>query len=293
MKPVIVAAATGRVGSRVCRRLDDAGIAWVGLSRKPESAAATARQAGFVPRHGRWAEADLEQPESVRERLADAAAFFLATPDHRRQDEVEIRLIDAASSAGVSHIVKLSAQSARLTPPASFGRLHARSEEALRTSGAKFTILQPVFFLQSLLLFAKPVRGGTLPVAAGAGRVAFVDADDVAGAAVAVLSEPGAHHGKSHVLTGPQAHSFGDVAAALSQRLGHPVRHVSPQRLLARLVLPFLTGMPRWQAHQVVDLLAAIARDAQAVPSDAVRALTGRPPRSLGDFLDREIAVFR
>ena len=47
---------------------------------------------------------------------------------------------------------------------------------------------------------------------------------------------------------------------------------------IARIVLPFVTGMPRWQSNLVVDLLKAISQGAQETVSSDVEAVTGTAP---------------
>ncbi|MGE0801296.1 MAG: NAD(P)H-binding protein [Lautropia sp.] len=290
---VVVASATGRVGSRVCRLLDDAGVCWTGWTRRPDAAAAAAQAAGFVPQHGRWEAVDPEQADRVQPSLQGAAALLLATHDHPAQDAIEAALIRACVAASVGHVVKLSAQSAGLSPPVSFGRLHARAEQALHDSGLSWTVLRPVFFMQSLLYFAGPVRRGTLPAPTGRGRVAFVDVEDVAAAAAAALIDPATHAGRTYVLTGRESHAFADVAAGIAMRAGRAVRHRSPPGWLARLALPLATGMPRWQATLVVELMQAIARDAQAETWPDLRQVIGREARGLEIFLDAQAAAFR
>ena len=62
-------------------------------------------------------------------------------------------------------------------------------------------MLRPVFFMQNLFAM---VRDGTVATAARDGRVAMIDARDIAAAAVAAL-----HHlpaeGRIYTLTGPEA----------------------------------------------------------------------------------------
>lgn len=281
-EPVLVCGASGQVGSALRAALDGAGVPWIGLSRRPP------RDDG-----GRWRSADFERPSSLGAALDGVGTVFLASSDHPRQDELETAMIDACRSRGVKRVVKLSAQSAGLTPPVSFGALHARSERALRDSGMAWTVLRPVFFMQSLLFFADSIRKGTLVAATGAGAVAFVDVRDVAAVAAAALTRPTEHDGRVHTLTGPRALTFAELAALLSEADGRRVRHVSPPRWLARAVLPFASGMPRWQSNLVVDLMGAIAGGAQSTPTGAVAEVTGSPPRTIERFIEEHRADFR
>ncbi|WP_136656740.1 NAD(P)H-binding protein [Nitratireductor sp. XY-223] len=287
MARILVTAATGRVGSQLTRRLVDAGHDVLAVTSRPDRAGRI-KEAGAAP-----VVADLQKPESLQQTLDGTDAVFLATPDHPKQDVMERALIAQFSAAGNPHVVKLSAQSAGLDPPVSFGAYHRRSEQALETSGLPYTILRPTFFQQSLLLFSGDVarkRKITAPV--GNGRIAMVNVEDVAAAAAAVMANED-HFGRTYTLTGPSAHSFGDVVAQLSDRLGHTVGYSSPPAFAARIVLPFVTGMPRWQSSLVVDLLSALKAGAQETVSDDVEHLTGHPPRSIEAFLAEHLDTFR
>lgn len=280
-EPVLVCGASGLIGSFLRPALDGAGVPWIGLSRRPPQGAA-----------GQWRTADFERPSSLGPALEGVGTVFLASSDHPRQDELEIAMIDACRARGIKRVVKLSAQSAGREPPVSFGRMHARVEGALRASGMAWTILRPVFFMQSLLFFAEPIKGGKIIAATGKGAVAFVDGRDVAAVAATVLARPEEHDGRVHTLTGPRALSFAALAELLSKTTGHPVRHISPPRFIARLVLPFVSGMPRWQSNLVVDLMAAIAGGAQSIPTNAIAEITGGEPRTIERFVEEQRAAF-
>ncbi len=287
MATILVTGATGRVGSTLLPLLRERGHRVLAVTRNPGAAdALTALGAEPVI-------ADLRTPETLADRLSEADAAFLATSDAPDQDAVEAGFIAAAAQAGRPHVVKLSAQSAGLSPPRSFGIFHRRAEQTLEASGLPYTILRPTFFLQSLLLFAPDIaKKGKFVAPAGRGRIAMVDIGDIAAAAATVLAEP-AHHNRTYTLTGPSAHSLPEVAARLSARLGSKVGYTSPPAFVARLVLPFATGMPRWQSNLVVDLFSALKAGAQEAIGDDVDRLTGRPGTSLDSFLDAHIDSFR
>lgn len=286
MATVLVTAATGRVGSALVPLLAGRGDTVLAVTRRPE-AAATLSEAGAEP-----IVADVTDHASLAPAMKRADCLFLATADAPDQDRVEIGLIEAARAGGIAQIVKLSAQSAGLNPPVSFGTLHRRAEQALVGSGLANTILRPVFFQQSLLLFAPDIAAkGRFVAPAGNGRIAMVDVDDIARSAAAVIGSD-AHAGRVYTLTGPSAMSFPEIAACLSEKLDRPVKCTSPPGFIARLVLPLATGMPRWQSNLVVDLFAAQKRGAQAPVSGDVATLTGGPGRSIETFLNAHLGAF-
>ena len=287
MARILVTAATGRVGSALLPRLIEAGHDVLAVSSRA-AAGDDLRRRGATP-----VVADMTRPQSLSEATADVDAVFLATADDPQQHRIETAFVDMVRERGRPHVIKLSAQSAGLTPPVSFGTLHRESETALERSGLPYTILRPTFFQQSLLLFADDVaRKKRIIAPVGNGHVAMVDVQDVARMAAAVVAD-GRHYGKTYVLTGPSAHSFGDVVGLLSDELGHPVGYTSPPAFVARLVLPMMTGMPRWKSNLVVDLLSALRAGAQEQVSSDVEAVTGAPPSSLGSFVSANVSAFR
>ncbi|MEM6463875.1 MAG: NAD(P)H-binding protein [Pseudomonadota bacterium] len=287
MARILVTTATGRVGSALLPRLTAAGHSVVAVTRR-EQTAARLREQSIEP-----IVADLKQPASLQAAMDGVDAVFLATPDDPEQDSMEAALIAMIAESGKPHVVKLSAQSAGLDPPVSFGIHHRRSELALEQSGLPYTILRPTFFQQSLLLFADDVakkRRITAPV--GSGKIAMVNIEDIAGTAAAVLGND-VHYGKTYTLTGPSAHGFDEVVGHLSGMLDAPVGHTSPPALAARLLMPFLTGMPRWQTSLVVDLMTALRDGAQENVTSDIEDVTGSAPIALEDFLASNISAFR
>lgn len=287
MATILVTGATGRVGGALLPLLRDGGHKVIAVTRQAGAADALAA-AGADP-----LVADLRAPDTLKEALATADALFLATADSLDQDRIEASVIATAAEAGQPHIVKLSAQSAGLTPPRSFGIYHRRAEQALEASGLPYTILRPTFFLQSLLLFADDIAAkGKFVAPAGKGRIAMVGIHDIARAAATVLGDT-SHSGKIYTLTGPSAHSLPEVAGMLSTKLDRKIGFTSPPAFVARLVLPFVTGMPRWQSNLVVDLFSALKSGAQEEVSPDVETLTGQAGTSLDRFLTDHLDAFR
>ncbi len=287
MARILVTAATGRVGSALLPQLIEGGHDVRAVTSREAAGDGLLKQ-GAIP-----VVADIKEPESLSEAVADVDAVFLATADDPRQDRIEVSLVEMIKQRGSPHVIKLSAQSAGLTPPVSFGTMHREAETALEHSGLPYTILRPTFFQQSLLLFAEDVAKKKRIIApVGSGRVAMVDVSDVARTAAAVVCNDD-HYNKTYVLTGPSAHSFGDIVGLMSNELGHAVAYTSPPAFLARLVLPMMTGMPRWKSNLVVDLLSALRAGAQENVSADVERVTGTPPSALRSFITSHAGAFR
>jgi uncharacterized protein YbjT (DUF2867 family) len=270
---ILVIGATGTVGSEVVRQLVATGERPRALVRDP----ATARQ-----RLGDQVEhvvGDLDRPETIAAALAGVDRVFLLTTQSSRQPEWERAVIGAAARTGVGQLVKLSVFRANEQSPLQVARQHGQAERVLAQSGLAATILRPVFFMQNLLAM---VHDGAIATAAGDGRVAMVDARDIAAVAVATLTG-GGHAGKTYILTGPQALSFYQVASVLSRQTGRPLRHVRVPPDKVRVALQG-RGVAAWYADDMAKLHSMLAVGYEEVVTDDIHRVTGRPPRTLAQF---------
>jgi uncharacterized protein YbjT (DUF2867 family) len=222
---------------------------------------------------------DLERPETIEAALAGVDRVFLLTTQSSRQPDWERSVIGAAARAGVAHLVKLSVFRADERSPLRFARQHRQAERALEQSGLAWTIVRPVFLMQNLRAM---VRGGAIYTAAGDGRVAMIDARDIAAVAAAALTTPG-HEGKVYTLTGPEALTFDDVASDLSQQSGKHIRHVRVSVDDVRTALES-AGVAAWFADDMARLHAMLAAGYEDLVTNDVRAVTGNAARTLAQF---------
>jgi hypothetical protein len=90
-------------------------------------------------------------------------------------------------------------------------------------------------------------------------KVPMIDPRDVAATAAAVLTEDG-HQGRTYELTGPEAITFHDVAAQVSELRGRPAQFVPvPESDALEGLLQ--AGLPNWLAGNIVAVFAMLRRD--------------------------------
>ena len=147
---ILVTGATGDIGSKVLRRLSEAGIRVRALSRTPER--------GEALPHVEWAQADLAEPETLPSVFADADRLFLLTGNARSMTTLQKNAIDAAATADIEHVVKLSARGAQPGSKSAIGRWHHEVETHLKDSGLRWTMLRPHVFMENLLDQAPRIR---------------------------------------------------------------------------------------------------------------------------------------
>jgi uncharacterized protein YbjT (DUF2867 family) len=214
--------------------------------------------------------------------------FLLRPPEVARASRLA-PFLDAAVGAGVRHVVLLSVQGAGRNPMLP----HRALERRVERTPLVWTFLRPGYFMQNLLtVHRSEIRDRSeLFVPAGDGRTAFIDVRDVAAVAVRALTGPG-YERVAHDLTGSEAPTYADVAAALSAAVGRPIQYARPGAW--RYVRTELRR-GRHPALVVVTLgLYTAARLGLAGRlTDDVRRLLGRPPITLRQFAEEHADAWR
>jgi len=282
---ILVTGGTGGVGSELLRLLSKAGIATRALARHPQRAQALP---GIT-----WIAGDLSKPETLTSAFEGARTLFLLTSYYEDMVELQHNAISAARAAGVTYVVKISAFAASDHSRAPVGRWHYQIEKELQESGLGWTILRPHHFMQNLLAQAEYVRTeGVVYSASGDGKIPYVDGRDVAAVAFATLTQPG-HLGKKYVVTGSEAISYRQAAEIIGAAIGKPVRFVdeSPDEARARRVRE---GLPPAVVESALAIAAYQRAGGKTVTiTSTVTDLTGRPPRTVGEFVREHADLFR
>ena len=283
---ILIVGATGLVGSATLRQLTARGMPVRALVRSAEQAAtlATPSVETMV--------GDLEQPGSLDAALDGVTRALLISPLHPRQVEWQGNFVEAARRVGAVHIVKLSGLGTAPDSPLRSGRWHAQTERHIAEAGLPWTYLRPPFFMQNLLRSATAIAAqGVLVAAMQTGKIAMVDARDVAAVAVAALTLDG-HVGKTYTITGPEALSFQEVAQKLAAATGRPVTYqdVPPATMRQEMVA---SSLPAWLVEVRMEFATALRDGYAAAVTDTVQAVTGHPARSFDAFAREYAALFK
>lgn len=285
---VLITGATGAVSSALLQALRGAeGLKLRALVR--DSAKAEPLLALGVE----VAQGDLDEPESLPGAFAGISDVWLLNGVTPRQPENSMNALWAAKQAGVERVVRLSAIGASHDAPTRNGRLHALSDAELMSSGLKWTILRPHFYLQNLLMAAPTIASqGNMYWDMGSGKLAMIDVRDIGEVAAKILtSAPDAHHGKIYTPTGPASLSLEEAAGELSAGLGKPVRYVPVPHDAARKNM-LESGMPPWVVGLLGEYSRAYASGWGDFTTSHLPELLGRPARSVREFARDHAAVF-
>lgn len=272
MPEVLVTGATGTTGSRVGAFLAERGISTRLATRTPTSP----RQVRFD-----WADTDTHA-----DALRGVTAIYLIAPIGVADPIPLVEpFLNEALRQGIRRVVALSSSALPEGAPG-LGAVH----HLIRTTVPEWTVLRPSWFMQNFTgdhLVAHGVRAGEIVTATGDGRVAFIDAGDIAAVAGHALVDETPHN-TDHILTGPEALSYADAAAILTQLTGREITHrsVTADEAAGRITAH---GVPADFAHQLAALDVAIGNGSEDRVTDVVPAVTGRPARSFRTFAAAEV----
>ncbi len=285
MNAILVTGATGNVGRTVVAELLARGaVVWAFVRDER-------RARDLLGPDVRLAAGDFNDAASLRRAMSDVDAVFLTSADGPAKVEHECAVVDAASVAGVRRIVKLSSPRAEAGSDLAFWDWHARIEQHLRGSGVPSVVLRANFLMSNLLAAADVVAAtGQLFAPAGDAKIAMIDPRDVGAAAAALLTGDG-HEGRTYAVTGGETITYADVAAQLSVATGCQVRFVDVPDDAAREAM-LSSGAPEWLADNLVRLFGKLRDGAGASVTGTVRELTGRPPRTFGEWARDHAAAF-
>ncbi len=270
MNPVLIIGATGKTGGALLDLLRAGG--------KPVRAASRTPNATDAVRFD-WDEMITHGP------ALDGVDRVYLVPPPSAVDPIPVvePFLAEARRRGVRRLVMLG--SAIKFPNAS-GRLELAARVRAQPG---WLVLSPFGFMQNFLR-PHPVgtairNNGEIATSAASGRMAWIDARDVAASAAAALLRPLDEQLRDDfVLTGPHGLSYTDAAKIITVQSGRSVRvtDLTGDQLTARYRA---AGLPAGFAGS----LAATEDDVRAgryeETTTSVLDLTGRPPRTFEDFV--------
>ncbi|MCL7378228.1 NAD(P)H-binding protein [Streptomyces sp. 35G-GA-8] len=267
----LVLGATGKTGRRIIPRLRLHGI--------PVRVASRSSRTRF----------DWSDPDGWDAALRGISVAYVVAP---RVPGPVHEFVARAEAAGVRRLVLLSGRGADTWGDSTFGLDMRSAEEAVRGSALEWTILRPSNFAQNFDedVFHAPLVAGELALPADAVPEPFIDVDDVADAATAVLTEAGRHAGRAYELTGPRALTFGEAVELISRASGRSLayRRISPAEYAAALVEE---GLSEEDAHHVAEMFVLMERGLIAATTDDLATLLGRAPRTFEEYVARTAAA--
>ena len=261
----------------------------LGRGQQVRALVRTGEAADRLPATAEAVTGDLADEGSLVTAMAGVEKVFLLSSPHPDAVSWHRNAIDAARRTQVQLLVRSSILGADRESQAEFISAHTTSDRYVENSGLPYVIVRPNLFLQNVPESTIPSidASGTFYADAGEARISMVDTRDVAAVAAVALTEPG-HAGAHYDVTGPEALSYTDVAAKLTNVMGRPISYVSASDDAVRQAL-LGAGLTEWFARALTGLYQDYRRSGTdgyaAQLTGTVPRLTGRPARSLDDLL--------
>ncbi|MFC7261785.1 NmrA family NAD(P)-binding protein [Streptomyces lutosisoli] len=262
---VLVTGASGRTGRRVAEAARAAGL----------TVRAASRAQGF----------DWENPTTWADALRGCDAAYLVYPSDVGSPQAAVAVGGIGRRAvdlGVRRLVLLSSRGEERARP---------TEEALRASGADWTIVRAAWFAQNFSEgpLVEGLRHGELVFPAGEVREPFIDVRDIADVVVAALTSGDRYVGQELAISGPRLLTFREAVAEISKATGGELTYTP---VTARQYGDNLAGfgVPPEEVEFLVDLFESLLDGRNSYLSDGVQQILGRAPRDFTDFA-REAAA--
>jgi NAD(P)H dehydrogenase (quinone) len=214
---IIISGASGQLGELVvkellARKVDPKNLILV--SRTPEKLAEYAKM-GAVTRYG-----DVDHPESLPAAYAGGTRMLMISLGGAGSRAPRHKLaFDAAAKAGVRHIVYTSSHGADVGG-SRIADEHKQSEEYLRATGVRWTMLRNAFYADAQVRQAiQMVKDGRAVVTPNDTKSAPVAREDCAAAAAGALLDPRTEN-QVYEITGPELFDKRDLARIAAEISG-------------------------------------------------------------------------
>ena len=278
---ILVTGATGKLGQRVVGRLLQRQARVRVLSRRREDALKLWGDRVDI------AEGNFSDPASLKEAARGINAIFVLSPIGETLTVDQNAVIDAALTAGVSRIVKISGSDWTIENAARSisGAAHAEVEAHLARTGVAHTVLRPNAWMQVALepVVAALRKGEDVPARFGNAAVSFIDADDIADVAVEALTASAVLAGPL-VLTGSEALTALEIARISARILHRPVG-------ISHNVPAFPPHIGAFEQKAIGEFGQLIREGLAASVNDNIHQITGRLPRGVEAYLRARLAA--
>lgn len=266
LKPVLVLGGNGKTGRRVVERL---------LSRGREVVVASR---STTPRF------DWNDFETWAEVLRNVSSVYITyQPDLAVPGAVDAvrHFTQTALAAGVRRLVLLSGR----------GEEEAqRAEQALKDSGADWTIVRAGWFAQNFSenFLMDGVLAGQIALPASHTKEPFVDADDIADVVAEALLDD-QHIGQLYEVTGPRLMTFAEAIHEIAAARGRDIQliEVSPAEYEALLKQHHLPDDLVWL---IMYLFTTVLDGRNEHLTDGVQRALGRAPKDFAEYA-RDVAA--
>ena len=288
---ILVTGATGKTGVVVVNELLKADYPVRAMVHREDG-----RTAGLRALGAEIAVADMSDVEHIADALKDVQRAYFCPPLDPYMVQGAVAFAVAAKEARLEHIVGLTQWLSSPSHPSLMTRQHWLVDRLFSmTPGVAHTIVNPGFFADAYLVtIGLASHLGIFPWMYGKSRNAPPSNEDIGRVAVAALTDPARHAGKSYRPTGPELLGAEDMAKAIGRAVGRSVRVVpTPTWLFIKAAR--MAGMSIDVMSNVRYYFEDHKRGAfeLGAPTTGVLDVTGRPAEDFETIARRYAALPR
>jgi NAD(P)H dehydrogenase (quinone) len=285
---LLVTGATGKTGGYATKLLLERGHRVRALVHRSDDRSAALHDIGAEIIVG-----DLHDIDTVRAAADGARAAYFVYPIKPGLLQATATFAQAAEEAGVSAIVNMSQISARRGAASNAAHIHWLGERILDWSPIAATHLRPTYFAEWFTIFgAKSIRDeGVLRLPFGDGRHAPITAEDQGRVIAAILENPDDHAGKVYPLFGAVEMNHYQIAEAISEALGRPVRY-EPTDIPTWIDGIKARGFPEFATQHLSNVAVDYQNGIFAGNNDLVERIGGKKPTTVQQFITDHLTAF-
>jgi uncharacterized protein YbjT (DUF2867 family) len=285
---ILVAGASGTIGSQVLSFLDPKTVEVRALTRSPE----TARfPAGITAVKG-----DLSDVDGFKAALQGVSTLFLLGPNVADESTQVLLALNAARGAGVKGVVYLSVFNANDYADLPHFASKAAVERMVEAFDLPVTLLRAAYFTQNdIRLKDALLTHGVYGMPIGGKGISMVDIRDIGEAAAKELMRRETADGplprEAYDLVGPDALTGDDLATLWSEVLGRPIAYGGND--LEVLEQNLKAFAPAWYAYDLKLMMRRYQQQGALASADQIQRLErllGHAPRSYRAFAE-EVAA--
>jgi len=238
-------------------------------------------------------ELDFEKKEHVNAGFVGIDSVFLLTPFTEHTVHYTELAVAGAKHAGVKFILRLSASLADAKAGHAVSSNQGKADDLVAASGIPFAVLRPTYFFTNMLGEAGSIKasGSVYGCSGPDAKWSSIHPDDIADAAVVILTHPSKHHSQRYDLTGNDVLTNTEYYGLVSKAIGKEIKYVDvgpeayKQTLLGHKV-------PEWTADGVIYLESVKKNGYAHAVSPNLKNITGKEPRTVASFVEAHKAAF-
>jgi uncharacterized protein YbjT (DUF2867 family) len=294
--PILVTGAAGSVGSvgrKASEMLLERGYRVRAQVRSDDERAVSLRALGAEVIVG-----DLLDLDAVHRAVDGCERVYFSMSVSPSYLEATVNVAAVAKHHGVKAFVSMSQMTVKEmdifnTTSSPQQKQHWLAEQVLDWSGLPIVTIRPTAFLEALYLQNASTVGATGKILApfGNGKNSAIAAYDVARVVAEILDDPDKHVGQTYHLTGPRSQDMQAVAREFSDALGREITYMDvPVAVWKEKFASF--GLPQHVVSHVATMAELHKANRYDRYTDDVEKLTGSPPMSVKDFVQKNAKAF-